>query len=132
MTNEFVGSRYEATRNLDIAEVAKLVRVDLRDLGKRGFKCAVRISRYSGGQSLKVEVKTVPDGFSILNQARVAWEQENPNQCCTHLGWLSDEATKVRDEIEAILAAYNQDKSDPMTDYFNVRFYSSVSFARQD
>lgn len=50
------GSKYEETKDLDIAEVAKLVRKDLAAL-KLPVKPSVRISRYSGGQSLDVSVK---------------------------------------------------------------------------
>lgn len=129
VTDRFRGSRYESTRDLDLAEIAKLVRADLRDLVKRGFKCAVRISRFSGGQSLKVEVKSTPQGFRVLNQERLAWEREHPHQHCTHLAIFSDEAIEVQRKIESLVASYNRDNSDTQTDYFDVRFYSSVSFA---
>jgi hypothetical protein len=54
------GSKYEETKDLDIAEVAKLVRKDLAAL-KLPVKPSVRISRYSGGQSLDVHLKMERD-----------------------------------------------------------------------
>lgn len=121
------GSKYDETRELDVRDVAKLVRAELKAL--RGFKCAVRIARFSGGESLKVEVVSVPAGFRVLNRERLAWEREHPRQHCTHLAIFSDEAIAIQDRIAAMVAAYNRNASDTMIDYFDVRFYASVSFS---
>ncbi len=96
-----VGAKYETTKDLDIAEIAKLVRKDLKEAYPR-YKFSVRIDRYSMGQSLDVVVSN------------------------TDLVRHSDAADKLQHEVKEIVNAYNFDDSDSMTDYFHVAFYSGV------
>lgn len=127
----FVGSKYEATKSLDIAEIAKIVRKDIKAAIKAGLlpkvKTSVRISRFSGGCSLDVYVKTFPEGFDVANRGRVLFEMDNGPYVHCRIPLLSVEATRVVKTLEAIVNAYNFDKSDTMTDYFHVRFYGHVN-----
>lgn len=61
------GSKYNA--DLDVAQVAKLVRQDLKAALPRGVKTTVRIHRYAGGQSLNVAIVAFPG--PVLNPAHV-------------------------------------------------------------
>lgn len=122
------GSKYAATKDMDLRDIAKLVRADLKTIVKRGFKLSVRIDRYSMGQSLDVRVVAVPASFRVLNAERFALEQRDPHGYHGGLPWISDEAKALREEIEAIVRAYNYDGSDTMTDYYHVRFHSTVDF----
>jgi hypothetical protein len=96
-----VGTKYEATKDLDIAEVAKLVRKDLKEAYPR-YKFSVRIDRFSMGQSLDVVVSN------------------------SGLSRHSDAANGLERKVKEIVDAYNFDDSDSMTDYFHVAFYSGV------
>lgn len=128
-TNEFRGSKYSATERLDIAEVAKLVRKDIK-AQVPGVKVSVRISRYSGGQSLDVDVMSVPDGLEVANLERVRFDLEHGLYAYTHLPLLSADGEALLAQIRAIVAAYNRDNSDIQSDYFDVRFYSTTKFDR--
>lgn len=125
---KFTGTKYEATRDFDIAQIAELVRADIKAATKAGelpagLKLSVRISRYSMGQSLRVEITAAP--FEV----RVSREQEDDNRAeGFKFPWLTREAAAVLDTLNAIRSAYNFDNSDPMTDYYHVRFGGSVDY----
>ena len=108
------GAKYDATKDLCLKEIAKLVRKDLKDKFGSGWKFSVRTRHYAGGRSLDVDVKTSPTPL------RGAHTEEH--------GWFTPEGAEAHKAIEAILAAYNYDGSNCLIDYYDVRFYSHVSF----
>lgn len=121
------GSKYEATRDLDVAEVAKLIRKDLKNLQARGelpghLKFRVTISRYSMGRSITI---TIDGGLwptyrgDVLDARRTAGIPRP---------WLCEEARDVEEKCEAVLADYNRDDSDSMTDYYAVKFAAHVAW----
>jgi hypothetical protein len=120
------GTKYEATKGLDIKAIAKLVRGDLAaavadgDL-PAGSSASVRIQRYSGGQSITVEL-AIPGPF------RRSPEQTEASRARGLLKpWLTRAAYAAEGVVEAILATYNFDRSDSQSDCFNVRFYSHIN-----
>jgi hypothetical protein len=123
----FEGSRLEETRDLDIAAIAKLVRADIREAIRVGFlpgssrDYSVRIDRYSMGQSLDVTVRNHPELWHL------AWSDTYGEELRQH----SPEGRRVVELLEGIVRAYNWDGSDSMVDYFDVRFYSTVTLAGQ-
>jgi len=131
-SNEVRGAKYEATRNLDITEIAKRMRADIKALNLRpGFKVAVRTQRYSGGQSIDIRVTALPDDFRVYSEARASWDKQFPNSYRPPLSVAdqhSPEYNEVKAKLEAIHNAYNRDNSDSMTDYFDTRYYGSVNF----
>ena len=122
-----VGPKY--ARRLDIAEIAKLVRWDIKDAIKKRelpqAKYAVRISRFSGGCSLDVRVSELPDGFPLLNAERVQLEISDPHTIHSTPRY-TPEGTAMLKKLESIVGAYNYDRSHSQTDYFDVNFYSHV------
>lgn len=125
--NDFTGSRYLETRDLDIADIAKLVRKDLRDAQKGGLFPAemtftVRIDRYSGGQSLNVTLAGMPDTWTYVSPGL----EPNYAEYVPANGGYTDEARAALELAEKIRNMYNFDRSDVQTDYFNVRFYGST------
>jgi hypothetical protein len=123
------GSRYE--RGLDVAEIAKRVRADIKAAVKSGelpaAKYSVRIARFSGGRSLDVTIDQVP--FPIVNEERIKQDVLEPHAYHDRtLGLFSDDAQKLLKRVEAIVAAYNFDGSDIQSDYFHVNFYGHVKF----
>jgi len=124
---EFRGAKYAATERLDLADVAKLIRADIK-AQVPGVKVSVRISRYAGGQSLRVDVKSVPEGVEVANAERVRFDLEHGPYAYTHLPLLSAEGEAILAKLRAIVSAYNRDNSDIQSDYFDVRFYSNCTF----
>ena len=122
-------------RGLDIAEIAKLIRKDLKKEFGKGNKFSVRIKRFSGGQSLDVTAKQVNDDLvytyeELCDKANFNWlKYDNPDlyeyldKKYQEVQFLTDETVK---KIKSIVEQYNYDESDSYTDYFDVGFYSHV------
>lgn len=127
-----IGNKYEETRDLDIKEIAKLVRKDITTGKKMGYlpkelKTSVKIERYAGGQSLRIEVKEL-GGIDIFTQGAKDYIKETG--CLFQyrpIDPYSEEYTEVKDILKKIHGSYNFDKSDVMTDYFHVRYYGDVN-----
>lgn len=108
------GPKYQ--ENMDIKDIAKEVRKAIK---MDGFKFSVKIKRFSGGQSLNVGIKVVPDDFPMVVM-KESWNGYGSQ-------WkYSPELEKLRDDIKAIINSYNYDGSDMMVDYFDVNFYGFV------
>lgn len=126
-SNLTIGSNYEATKSLDIASVAKLVRKDVAKAKRSGLipavKLSVKISRYSMGQSLRTVVKAAPfqvhtDEFQAWH-ALADWRSTPPTR-------YTAEAQRVVAVIQGIVDSYNRRDVDSMTDYYNVKFHGFV------
>lgn len=126
MTYHTEGKNYRATEDLDIVDIAKLMRADLKAAQAdgtipAGSKISVRGRRYSGGQSIDICVE-VPFWTRV---------PEGETDAARGLGhkwpWLVRRAALILERMEAIHAAYNFDNSDGMTDYFHTRYYGDVS-----
>lgn len=129
--NNEIGSKYQATRELDIADVAKLVRADIAAAIKAGelpagIKCSVSIQRYAGGQSLSIGVKAFP--HLVVPPELTAYYAAGDFSRGYEGRRLTGVAEAARAKLEAIRQAYNYDRSDVMVDYHDVRFYGDVSF----
>jgi len=124
---------------MDIKIIAKNVRTDIAKAIKAGelpaIKTSVRISRFSMGQSLTVEVAAVPEGFKVLNVERLKWAKANPYLAPEFhgpeeaRGRYTDTAKQLLETLKKIVGAYNWDRSDRMVDHFDVNFYEHVEFA---
>lgn len=111
------GSKYEETKDLDIKDIAKLVRGDIKAAVKTGalsdlLRYGVRIERFSGGQSIDV---------------RIAWKQ--PPEDAERRLHEHARANCWLETLKGIVDAYNFDGSDMQSDYFRVRFYSHIGLA---
>lgn len=101
MVAKIKGKKYEATKDLDIAEIAKLVRQELKEL-LGAYKISVRVHRYSMGQAINVWITG------------------------TQTEERSTEAKKIEAQARQVLDQYNYDDSDSLSDYYDVRFASNV------
>lgn len=128
----WIGSKYKS--GADVADVAKFVRKDIKAARKAGElpdgKYSVRISRYSMGCSLTVNVSGL--GFETANMDCFRAEALSPD--LRHYGVVvlpiySEKANDLRDKLKAIVNAYNYNKSDSMTDYFDYAFSETISIA---
>lgn len=130
------GTKYEETKDLDLAAIAKLVRADIKaqqaELAPGGLprdlKVSVRISRYSMGQSLTVEVSKLPEGMPALNAERLRAEIADPHGYipARQFPRSSSEVEQILRQLKAIVDSYNFDESDIQSDYSSVRFYDHV------
>ncbi|MEO9625879.1 MAG: hypothetical protein ABJF09_00560 [Qipengyuania citrea] len=130
--NEVRGAKHDATRNLDIAEIAKRMRADIKALGlAAGIKTSVRIQRYSGGQSIDLRITALPDSFELLSDKHASWRKQFPGQEHRFPGDAEAQRSpayhRLYQQLERIHGAYNRDNSDGMTDYFDRRYYGSVT-----
>lgn len=100
-----VGDLYEETRDLDIKDIAKLIRKDLRENWDKdtGIKFSVQIERYAGGRSINIIAKGT--GFTVQQK-------------------FGEEGKRFINSINRITDRYNFDDSDSLSDYAHVRFYS--------
>lgn len=123
------GSKY--SKGVDVAEIAKSVRADIKAAIKAGelpaIKVGVTVSRYAGGRSLRLNVTACP--VDIMNPARVLADAANPHAYPTIRETYNEAGREILANLESILDAYNFDGSDRMTDYYHVNFYGHVGFA---
>lgn len=129
--NERRGSKHEATRNLDITEIAKRIRADIKALQlDKAYKISVTVQRYSGGQSLDIRVKAVPPGFRYYSEAAAAWCKQFPESVHRMpMAWQdaqSPELLELLAKLGAIHSSYNRSNTDAMSDYFDVRYYGDA------
>lgn len=121
MTAIIYGYKYKEA--LDIVEIAKLIRADIKKTHPE-VKATVRIRRYSMGRSIDVSLTV---NFPKLNPARIEADFVGERSHYTN-PWATERAATLQKSIEAIVAAYNYDGSDIMSDYYNTNFGGSVNF----
>lgn len=124
------GNKYD--KDLNVVEIAKRIRADIKQAIADGIipaiKTSVRISRYSMGRSIDVYITEAP--FAVVNpEWAVARASGASVREMDGIGQLTAEAKRVRAVVADIRAAYNYDRSDSMTDYYDVNFGGSVSYA---
>jgi len=122
-------------RNLDIKDIAKLVRKDLKKEFGKDCKFSVRIHRYSGGQSLTVSCKQATDDIiysyeELCEKADFERLQYDNPQLYEHLDERYKKEQYLTDEtlarINEIVDYYNYDDSDIYYDYYEVGFGTSI------
>lgn len=138
--NRWYGDKYHLTTGKTLTEIAKMIRADLalaRKLAKTTpavpgdiavidpigdapdqITFSVRTSYYSGGGSIEITVKNIPDlwGFTTVTDD---WGHER--------AMPTDALRALAKELKAVSNAYNHDGSEPQIDYFDRRFYGGVS-----
>ena len=107
MYNNIIGNKYEQVKDLDIREIAKLIRKDLKQF--KDCKLNVSISRHANGQSLWVKLKKCDD------QNKLKKEQNYLSIC-----------PNFYKQIEDVINQYNFDKSHLPSDYYHVNFSSHI------
>lgn len=132
------GAKYDKTTYRTYAEIAKLMRADIKLARKIGIKAAesgslalpdpiadapaaikfsVRIETFSGGGAIDITIKNIPEGWGYTTGIN-----ERGRECYMPTPALA----ALADELRAIHWAYNYNGSDPMTDYFDVNYYGGV------
>lgn len=145
------GNGYDSS--IGIKEIAKVIRQVVKEQYPT-VKTSVRISRYSMGQSLSVDLMEAP--FEVFNQPDqnklrpidMTWGIEDAMQRWERLVqsghmsvnqyyindsiYLTDEAKKFFGLVRDICDYFNYDDSDAMTDYFSTNFYYSIGVGKWD
>lgn len=136
------GAKYQQVRGMRLADIAKLMRADIKLARKIGLKAAepgviatvdpianapagikysVTTQTYSGGGSIDITIKNIPADWGYTHEDRGHGE-------------LRKVATPALEALAAELAvihrAYNYNGSDITTDYFDVNYYGGVSDER--
>ena len=135
--NTWYGAKYDHSYTLATVGIAKLIREEIklaRKLAKdsggsapaiidpigdapASIKFSVRSEYFSGGSAIDIRLTGVPQAWG--------WEQRSDE--FGRLRWMYTPAMKaLMDELKHVMAAYNHDGSDLVTDYHDVRFYGSV------
>ena len=114
-----VGPRYDPARWRSSAEVAGLVRADLRAAQARGALppsavFSVRSDSFAGGQSVRVQIRNLPDR-EILDD-----HPDFPRR-------LSPAARELERTVRRVANAYNRDASDRRSDVYDVHYEAHVS-----
>lgn len=132
---DFKGAHYEQGKHLDIKDIAIKVRKHLKDAISSGdlpsqMKCSVKISRYSGGRSLDVTITYLPHDFKFLSDGYASWKKQFPSsndyQRFSADMMKSEEHKNLIKKVDEIRNYYNYDRSDVMSDYFEVNYYGST------
>lgn len=120
------GSRYQS--GLSTPEIAKLIRLDIKQAIKDKTlpqgTYSVRSAAFAGGTSITVRVRAlsipvVSVEWAVLDALDGGYSKKD---------MFTPEARRVLGTLEGLVAAYNYDGSDLMTDLWDVRFYSSIDF----
>lgn len=136
------GAKYQQVRGMRLADIAKLMRADIklaRKIGLKadgpaalatvdpianapaGIKYSVTTQLYSGGGSIDITVKNIPADWGYTHEDRGYGE----------LRKVATPALKaLASELATIHQAYNYNGSDITTDYFDVNYYGGVQDER--
>jgi len=152
------GENYRTTRNMDIKEIAKMI----RQFCKKKFQSctfSVTIERYSMGQSMHISLMSAPfdaliqKGSVIQGKFTTIEEQGYPFEKYGQLNHftflrdtyesvpvpgynngnvLSPEAWEVMTEVVKYVESFNYSDCDGMIDYFNVNFHTHFNIGKWD
>jgi hypothetical protein len=114
--------------NLDVKEIAKRLRVSIKAMQKAGIfsdmKVSVRISRYSMGQGISVEI-TKWDG-RIYNPEFV--KANHLNRDTSEIERHPARAAQALKVLRLMGDQWNYNNSDSRTDYYEVNYHLDVRF----
>lgn len=124
--NQNNGSKYLATKDLRVVEIAKLVRADIagaiaRGILPVGMKVSVRYTTASMCQSIDLRIVSAPAGYVVKATES---EAEEARAARMPKPWLTRPAAFALSALERIVEAYNFNR----TDCRSVRFFSNVTF----
>lgn len=136
------GERYADTQRLDLVDVAKLIRAEIklaRKIAKVAavpgavkvadpigdapaeVKIGVRTQYYAGGGAIDVTIKNIPAAWGWTEVPDDSYYDQRPRKVPT------EALRALARAVKAVMDSYNYDGSDAMTDYFDKRFYGGVS-----
>jgi len=129
----FTGNRYHETQGESLPAIAQRMRTDIahlrtrRQLPEQAVVAVRTDQKGTGSGSIRITV-------SGLRDADV-WRTPGVTDALTrdgHWGGLTPLGRRITDALEEIHHAYNYDKSDTMTDYFDRRYYGHVTIQNEE
>lgn len=133
MSERTYGSKYD--KNLNTTQIAALVRGQVKAAVKSGElpagKYSIRTSHFAGGSSIHVKISDLKGDIFEPEYLRDGDKYLMGPSIEDESGWHRPHRFKLWvvaavKRVEAMLADYNHDGSDIMTDYFDVKFYATV------
>jgi hypothetical protein len=133
------GSKYAMTRGLSYAQIAQLIRSDIKHAVSEGrlpanAKYSVRTRTFSGGGAIDVVLKDLPGAWVPQDDAKCAGGWCNTHDYhydgCPAAEHLSTTAANALEVLREIHSSYNYNDSDSMTDYFDVNYYGRPEVER--
>ena len=123
----FEGGKYQETKDLDVTEIAKLLRKELKEK-LPGFKFSIRCEKFAGGSSIRISITKWADGFKWWNDDYKKGEEPQYGSPESKLFWSQEnnEGKEILETVKQVANQYNFDDSDGMIDYFHVAFYLHV------
>lgn len=133
-----LGVLYQQTKTMTVKEIAAQIRKVIRQTAKEGvippdWNYQVRYRTYAGGCAIDVNVG-VPDELYQLYQEFTEEHGRLDQIEYAHAQFLVEgkykplvEFHKAQKLLWEIHRGYNYNGSDPMTDYFDVRYYGTVT-----
>jgi hypothetical protein len=120
--NVVTGEHYTPGRYVDVRDIAKEIRQAIKAEHPE-VKVSVRIERFAGGQAINIRIKEVArEGFEL-------WERRCRWGNGTDMDWFHTPAAKeLQEQLTALGNRWNRQNIDTMSDYFDVRYYLSVTF----
>ncbi len=117
--------------NLEIKQITKNIRKELKALTKLGFKFSVR----GNSRTIRVKVLIVPEDWIIFNphyNQELAWKisvgqitswytEEDPREVYTELG------KQFGKTLRSIANQWNYDNSDSYSDYYEYNYFLTVT-----
>lgn len=145
------GYKYDTQKGLSTADIAKLIRADIKQSIKDGmltdrWTYSVRSENFSGGSAITIRVKDCAtawrecdgwasktrhaDGSITGASCRNMWcaARADAREGATTHQVLTAEGEVTKMTLERIHGAYNHDGSDSQVDYFDVNYYGGVDF----
>jgi len=127
------GQYYDS--NLEIKQITKNIRRELKNLTKLGFKFSVRSHWGSTTVAIRVNVLIIPDDWVLFNphyDQELAWKisvgqitswftDEDPREVYTELG------KQFRQTLRTLCNQWNYDKSESQTDYFDTNYFLTIT-----
>lgn len=122
-----------------VKEDARLMRAEIKDLKKKGqlptdWQYSVRMRPGGWTRSIEITAKS-PRPIYALDPDCDDLRKHPETGAIVGSAWMDKmtvEARRVHDILNAMHRAYNYDGSDVITDYFNVKFYGTVSVLRME
>ena len=123
------GEKYDG--NIIIVEITKMIRLELKNLTKLGFKFSVRHRDFS---AITIKVLKIPKDFVINNpyyDQQAAWELQVGKGNGFEVGKdprpvYTENGLKLSAYLRSIGNQWNFDKSDIQTDYFHNNYFLFV------
>jgi hypothetical protein len=121
-------------KRLGTKETAARIRTDIKNLQKHKLlpagKFSVTMDRFAGGSS--IDVRAVDVEATMFNVNRFAAEKRDPRAYRHDEPRMTAEGERILALMNKVVGAYHEDKSDIMSDYFNVNFYAHVDARGQE